>query len=114
MMVSGLQNISRIPGEFAYIQPSGRTDPVEPVEAISGRHKGLRSIYPEEALDAIVDYSLNYTGEQVPPYQIRNIGQIMNDAVNPAITKMLDGTVDAQAAMDEAVENAAPLMQGRW
>ena len=51
MMVSGLQNISRIPGEFAYIQPSGRTDPVEPVEAISGRHKGLRSIYPEEALD---------------------------------------------------------------
>ncbi|GHA25171.1 sugar ABC transporter substrate-binding protein [Devosia pacifica] len=70
--------------------------------------------YPEEALDAIVDYSLNYTGEQVPPYQIRNIGQIMNDAVNPAITKMLDGTVDAQAAMDEAVENAAPLMQGRW
>ncbi|GLQ56198.1 ABC transporter substrate-binding protein [Devosia nitrariae] len=70
--------------------------------------------YPPEALDAIVDYSLNHTGEQVPPYQLRNIGQIFNDAVNPAITKMLDGTVSAQEAMDEAVANAASLMQGRW
>ncbi len=70
--------------------------------------------YPPEAIDAIVDYSLNYTGEQLPTYQLRNIGQIMNDAVIPAISKMLDGTVSAQEAMDEAVANAAPLMQGRW
>lgn len=70
--------------------------------------------YPPEALDAIVDYSLNYTGEQVPAYQIRNIGTIMNEAVNPAISKMLEGSATAQEAMDEAAANAAPLMSGRW
>ena len=70
--------------------------------------------YPPESIDAIVDYTLNYSGDQVPSYQLQNIGQIMNDAVTPAITKMLDGTVTAQQAMDEAVANAAPLMKGRW
>ncbi|MBU42506.1 MAG: hypothetical protein CMN76_04755 [Spirochaetaceae bacterium] len=51
MMVSGLENISRIPGEYAYIRPTGRTDAIEPVEAISAREPRYRSIYPEEALD---------------------------------------------------------------
>ncbi|MEQ8349981.1 MAG: hypothetical protein RH862_00755 [Leptospiraceae bacterium] len=51
MMVSGLQNISQIPGEFAYLKQSGSRDPVQPVEAISAREPRYRSIYPEEALD---------------------------------------------------------------
>ncbi|MBI38049.1 MAG: hypothetical protein CMF59_00495 [Leptospiraceae bacterium] len=51
MMVSGLQNISQIPGEFAYIKPTGRTDAIEPVEPLSAREPRYRSIYPEEALD---------------------------------------------------------------
>lgn len=51
MMVSGLQNISRIPGEFAYVQHTGSTDPVEPVEAIERRMPRMRDIYPVEPLD---------------------------------------------------------------
>ena len=50
-MVSGLQNISRIPGEFAYVQPTGRMDPVEPVQPVSGREIRFKSIYPEDVLD---------------------------------------------------------------
>jgi hypothetical protein len=66
-------------------------------------------------MDAIVDYTLNHVPEQSPPYWLKNIGPIIDQAVDPNIQKMLnDPNLSAQQAMDDAVKTAAPLMQGRW
>lgn len=72
------------------------------------------SAYPPEAMDAIVDYTLNYTPEQSPVYWVQNIGQILSEAVDPNIQNMMNGKVTAQEAMDAAVKASEPMMQGRW
>src|SRR5690606_15583442 len=72
------------------------------------------SAYPPEAMDAIVDYTLNHAPQQAPVYQLRNIGQIMSEAVDPNIQNIMHNKATAQEAMDEAVAAAQPMMQGRW
>ena len=73
------------------------------------------SAYPPEAMDAIVDYTLNHAPEQSPVYWLKDVGPILDQAVAPNIQKMLnDPNETAQQAMDDAVKTAAPLMHGRW
>jgi multiple sugar transport system substrate-binding protein len=71
--------------------------------------------YPPEAMDAIVKYTLVGVPEQSPTYRVKNIGPILDQAIQPNIQKMLnDPNESAQQAMDDAVKTAAPLMQGNW
>lgn len=72
------------------------------------------SAYPPEAMDAIVDYTLNHAPQQAPVYQFKNIGQIMSEAVEPNIQQIMNNKATAQEAMDKAVATAQPMMQGRW
>jgi multiple sugar transport system substrate-binding protein len=73
------------------------------------------SAYPPESMDAIVDYTLNHVPEQSPVYWVKNIGPIMDQAVDPNVQKLLnDPNLTAKEAMDAAVKTAEPLMQGRW
>jgi multiple sugar transport system substrate-binding protein len=70
--------------------------------------------FPPEAVDAVVNYTLNNTPEQAPSYWLKNIGQIMNEAIYPDVQQIVAGTETAQKAMDDAVAKATPMMQGRW
>ena len=66
-------------------------------------------------MDAIVKYTLVGVPEQAPVYRIKNIGPILDQAVQPNIQKLLnDPNETAQQAMNDAVAAAAPLMQGNW
>ncbi|MBV9672252.1 MAG: extracellular solute-binding protein, partial [Verrucomicrobia bacterium] len=71
-------------------------------------------VYPRESKDVIVDYTLNHVAPQPPVYWLKNVQQIMNEAVTPALDEIWNGKLNAQQAMDEAVRKAKPLMQGRW
>ena len=74
----------------------------------------IPGVYPPEARGVLIDYTLNHTPRQPPAYWLKNANQIFSEAINPAISKLWTGTVSAQEAMDQAVRDAAPLMQGRW
>lgn len=74
----------------------------------------IPGVYPEEARDVLIDYVPNYSQRPLPTQWLKNLGQIQNEAIQPAIDLIWAGEATAQEAMDQAVETAAPLMQGRW
>ena len=76
--------------------------------------EGEPGIYPPEAKEVFVDYTLHHTSVQLPNYLYKNTTQIFNEALNPAMELLFSGKATAQAAMAEAARQAAPLMQGRW
>jgi len=69
-------------------------------------------VFPPESRDVFIDYALNNAPLQPPGYWLKNLNQILNDAVTPALDLIWTGERPAQEALDEAVANAAPLMQG--
>ena len=97
-------------GLWMPLQESYYTDPERIAEWLDAEE----GVYPPEARDVLVDYTLNYTPSQPPTYWLKNYAQIESEALNPALERLWNGQLDAQAAMDQAVEAAAPLMQGRW
>ena len=97
-------------GLWMPLQESYYTDPGRTAEWLDAEE----GVYPPEARDVLVDYTLNYTPSQPPTYWLKNYAQIESEALNPALERLWNGQLDAQAAMDQAVEAAAPLMQGRW
>lgn len=97
-------------GLWMPLQEAYYTDP----EKTAAWLEGEEGVYPSEARDVLVDYTLNYTPIQPPVYWLKNYGQIESEALVPAFELLWSGKLDAQAAMDQAVEVAAPLMQGRW
>lgn len=70
-------------------------------------------VYPPEARGVLVDFVYNHSSIQPPTYWLKNQAQIFNDAVIPAMDLLWTGQATAQAAMDQAVSTATPLMQGR-
>ena len=76
--------------------------------------QGKPGVYPPEAQTVLVDYSLHHAGPPPPMYWLRNIDRIMNEAVIPAMDQLWSGKIKAQAAADQAVEKAKPLLQGTW
>lgn len=94
-----------MPAQRAYY-----TDPAKISEWIEGEE----GVYPPEARDAVVDYTLNHAPYQVEVYQLRNIQQILSEAIDPSMEQLWTGTVSAQEAMDQAVAKAEPLMEGHW
>ncbi len=97
-------------GLWMPLQESYYTDP----EQTAAWLEGEEGVYPPEAQDVLIDYTLNYTPVQPPTYWLKNFGQIESEALNPAFEQLWNGSLDAQAAMDQAVELAAPLLAGRW
>ena len=74
----------------------------------------IPGVYPEEARDVFVDYTLNNTPNQPPAYWLKNVGQIFGEAVDPAMSLIWSGEASAAEAMQQAADNAEGLMQGRW
>ena len=97
-------------GLWAPLEKSYFTEPELTKEWLNG-HQG---VYPSEAQEVIVDYSLNHAAPSPPLYWLRNIDRIMNEAVTPSLDQLWTDKVSAQAAADEAAEKAKPLLQGRW
>lgn len=86
------------------------TDPPKISEWLDGEP----GVYPEEARDVFVDYTLNFTPTQPSVYWLRNWGQIFNEVITPAMQLIWTNEATPQEAMDQAVRDAAPLMEGRW
>ena len=74
----------------------------------------MPGVYPPEARGVLLDYTLNYTPRQPPVFWLKNLDQIMSEAVTPAMSLLWTGEASAQEAMDQAAEAAAGMMQGRW
>jgi multiple sugar transport system substrate-binding protein len=74
----------------------------------------IEGVYPPESRDVFIDYALNNPGKFPPQYWLKNLDQIMEEAVTPAMESIFAGEATAQEAMDTAVEAATPMMQGRW
>lgn len=71
-------------------------------------------VYPAEARDAIVNYTLNNAPNQPPAYWLRNFGEINTKAIEPALQQLWAGTITAQQAGDQAAEAAKPFLAGRY
>ena len=70
-------------------------------------------VYPAEARSVLVDYTINHTPRQIPMYWLRNYGQMLDEAITPALSLMWAGEANAQQAMDQAVKEGQKLLQGR-
>jgi multiple sugar transport system substrate-binding protein len=70
-------------------------------------------VYPPEARQVLVDYALNFAGPQMPEYFLKNLEQIQQEAVIPAIQALFANEGTAQDLLTQAGQKAAPLMQGR-
>ena len=46
-------------------------------------------------------------------YWLRNYGQMLDEAITPALSLMWAGEANAQQAMDQAVQEGQKLLQGR-
>ncbi len=86
------------------------TDPAETAKWLEGKE----GVYPPEAKDVLVDYTLQHASYQPPSYWLKNAGQIFSDAINPAMELLWNGEASAQEAADQAVRDGTPLLQGRW
>jgi multiple sugar transport system substrate-binding protein len=71
-------------------------------------------VYPPESRDVLIDYAYNYSQKPLPNVWLKNLAQIQNEAIQPAVDLIWSGEATAQEAMDQAVAAAEPMMQGRW
>jgi multiple sugar transport system substrate-binding protein len=76
--------------------------------------EGEPGVYPPEARQVLVEYTLNYAPHQPAPYWLRNFGQINAEVLGPAISRIWAGEASPQEALDQAVAGAQRLLQGRW
>lgn len=71
-------------------------------------------VFPQEARQVLVDYTLNYATKQMPEYYVKNMAAIQNEAVEPALSAIAANEGTAQELLDQAAETAQPLMQGSY
>ena len=69
--------------------------------------------HPAEAMPTFTDYVANYS-RPLPSYYLRNYAAVLDSAIRPALDKIWNNKATAAEALKEAVQAAAPLMQGRW
>jgi multiple sugar transport system substrate-binding protein len=69
--------------------------------------------HPAEMWPAFTDYTVNYA-RPLPSYYLRNYAEVLDGAIRPALEKIWSHQATAAEALREAVQAAAPLMQGRW
>jgi multiple sugar transport system substrate-binding protein len=69
--------------------------------------------HPVEMRLAFTDYIVNYS-TPLPSYYLRNYAEVLDKAIRPAVEKIWDNEATAADALAQAVQDAAPLLQGRW
>lgn len=69
--------------------------------------------HPSGAREAIADYTLCCV-VRTPHYYVKNFGQIAEEVIQPAINEVWTNALPVAEAMARAVEEAQPLLQGRW
>jgi multiple sugar transport system substrate-binding protein len=69
--------------------------------------------HPVEMRPVFTDYIVNHS-TPLPSYYLRNYAEVLDKAIRPAIEKIWNNEASAAAALEQAVQDAAPLMQGRW
>lgn len=97
-------------GLWAPLEKRYFTDPAYTAKWLEGQP----GVYPPEAEQVLIDYTLNYAPFQPAPYWLRNYGQINAEAIGPAMSLVWTNEAGPQEAMDQAAANAAPLLEGRW
>ena len=98
-------------GLWMPLQEAYYTDP----EKTAAWLEGEEGVYPPEARDVLVDYTLNHTPVSSPlPTGSRTTGRSRARPSSRPLNACGAVELDAQVAMDQAAEVAAPLMQGRW
>ncbi len=97
-------------GLWMPLQLSYYTDPAKTAEWLDA----IPGVYPPEARDVLIDYTLNNTPYQPIQYWLKNANQIFSEAIDPAMSAIWANEMTAQEAMDQAAANAASMMQGRW
>ena len=97
-------------GLWMPLQLSYYTDPAKTAEWLDA----IEGVYPPEARDVLIDYTLNNTPIQPVQYWLKNSAQIFSEAIDPAIGALWSNEMTAQEAMDQAAAAAKDLLQGRW
>jgi multiple sugar transport system substrate-binding protein len=97
-------------GLWMPLQLSYYTDPAKTAAWLDA----IEGVYPPEARDVLIDYTLNNTPHQPVQYWLKNAGQIFSEAIDPAIGALWANEMTAQEAMDQAAAAAKDLLQGRW
>ena len=69
--------------------------------------------HPPEAAAALVDYTLCCV-VRAPHYDVKNFGRITTEVIQPAVDRIWAGQAGAAEALAQAVQDAAPLLAGRW
>jgi hypothetical protein len=69
--------------------------------------------HPVEMRPAFTDYVVN-NSTPLPSYYLRNYASVLEAAIRPAMERIWNNQASAADALREAVQAAAPLMQGRW
>jgi multiple sugar transport system substrate-binding protein len=69
--------------------------------------------HPVDMRAAFTDYIVSYS-TPLPSYYLRNYAEVLDKALRPAIDKIWNNETSAADALKQAVEDATPLMQGRW
>jgi len=70
-------------------------------------------VHPLEMRPAFTDYVVNYS-TPLPSYYLRNYAEVLDMAIRPAIEKIWNNEATAAEALQKAVLDALPYMQGRW
>jgi len=70
-------------------------------------------VHPLEMRPAFTDYVVNHTAP-LPSYYLRNYAEVLDLAIRPAIEKIWNNEATAADALQKAVLDALPYMQGRW
>lgn len=69
--------------------------------------------HPPESREAIVNYTLCCV-VRAPHYYVKNFGRLTAEVIQPAVDRVWNHEATAQEALDQATEQAQPLLAGRW
>lgn len=69
--------------------------------------------HPASMTATFSDYIVSYS-TPLPSYYLRNYGQVLDQALRPAIDRIWNNEASAAEALKQAVQDAGPLMAGRW
>ena len=76
-------------GLWMPLQEAYYEDPEKTAEWLDGQE----GVYPPEARDVLIDYTLNHTPKQPPTYWLKNYGQLESDVLNPAFEQLWNGSL---------------------
>jgi multiple sugar transport system substrate-binding protein len=69
--------------------------------------------HPAGQRPVFTDYVVNYS-TPLPSYYLRNYAAVLDQAIRPALELIWNNQAPAAGALEQAVQAATPLLQGRW